>query len=306
MSLSNFYNTSQKVSVLAPFPVDTEQGLPYNYSHTPFFGDTTTYSTSDALNAASITYNNTTVTWSSVVQTMANAVTPWSSGSTRGTSSEVTADFLGARWQEFFYFFEPFIDNTTFTNVVEAVEDNGLAYPNATYYTNLFQTCFVPWMVHRKAHNDSQGDNFITYLQDNDISTANNMQFRQRNVILWQLQRVVAMIDKLNHRTINAGLRETTWVSVANVSLNLIAGQSIPALSGSSEDVRVPDPDSLQSQNDAQMKIEKWRANYKQAEQTIQIQDSTLSVANDASAQQRTALDSFWGSLTNIMNSIVN
>lgn len=307
-------------SLSNPFPVGTFDSLPYNFRSTPFFGDATN---SVDLETAQVSYtqNGTLVTksWTSFLAQMQEAVTE---GVGRGKSSEVISSFLAQRWQEFFYIFQPLVTNEIFKQVRDDVESNGSSMANYDYFTGLFERCFTNWMNYRSGTSpgDLNGDSLIAYLNSTQLPPQmtppisisdeppleNNMRYRQRNVIMWQLYRIVGMIHKLNTRTINAGARSTLWNQVDIKALNLMATTSIPALTGSSEEFSIPDPSSLSDQNAAVILIEGYRGKHKTAEQTAQIQDSAMSFSGETVAQQRQALVSFWGSLSNIMDSILN
>lgn len=286
----------------SPLPVVDVTGVPYNFYSTPFLGNPTTITITD-LPSRAVSYGHTTVHWNAFVTQMAGYVT---AGTGRGSNSEVTADFLAARWQEFFYYFNPFITNEVYQLVNDSSSDNGVSYNNADYYNNLFKEPFVAWMSYRKTHNDSKGDSFVTYLQHETVPDGYSMQYRQRNVIVWQFMRVLAMVEKLNERTLNAGKREITWVGATKTAVTLMASILIPTVESSSEDSRVPDPDSLLAQGTVMNQIETYRGQYKADEQKAQLENSTLSFCSDSVAQQRTALNSFWASLSEIMNGLLN
>ncbi len=132
------------------------------------------------------------------------------------------------------------------------------------------------------------------------------MGYRQRNVIFWQFSRIIDMLQLLEARTLNAAKRQLVWNSGAQKAVETMAGRNIPSLRPSDEDVRVPDPDSIQEQHVVMMDLERDRANQKKSEDKARTDDAITSFGGDGVSQQRATMQSFWNALSTVLNSIIN
>jgi hypothetical protein len=292
--------TNNNISTLRPSYLDNAANLPYNFSDTPVVGD-----------LSNIIYQDGTFqsikgeAWKNFSETIKAAIPPKGNlNNPIGYQEEVTDSFLVTHMQEFFYIYQPFVTNSVYNQTKKSLTDENVTTSNADYYTGLFKENFTAWMSYRR--NDSNGNDVLAKDFTEFLNSKTEMQFRQRNVIMWQLSRVIGMISLLNDRTINTGHRSVTWNNTATLALEAMNRIDVPAVTASSEDVSVPDPDSIQSQHNSMMDLERARANFKRANEKSQNEEATLSYSSDASAQQRTSLDSFWSSLSTIINNLSN
>jgi hypothetical protein len=334
------YYTSPNFSELTPLPVTDYAGNPYNYTNTPFIGlpsgslpqafldycnNTGTLFEGTPVNGVvSTTSTNagiTTTTYSYPGQGLpriyaANGAPVDSTGNPvdttkilasggQGTKSECTNSFIAQQWQAFFYVFQPYIDNPFFQTVKNTLSDSTVVESNLSYYTELFETNFVKWMRYRKTNHTTDPTNsssFVTYLQN-----KTEMGYRQRSVIFWSFLRIVDMLTELEPRTLNAGRRSIIWNRAAFKATDEMKtkGESIPSIQPSSEDVRVPDPDSISAQSDVMMEIEQLRSYLNIDQEYSRTEEANMSFSGDGISQQRATLNSFWSSLNTIMTSVL-
>lgn len=331
--------TSANFSGLTPFPVVDNVGNPYNYTSTPIIG----LPNISSLPQAFLQYCNNTGIWApgSTPVSGVVATTVTSGGQTTttytypgqglpsvyaasgaavdstgnptdttkillsggaGTADECNPEFIAHQWQAFFYVFQPYITDAFFQTVQNSLADSTVIESNVSYYTGLFQKSFVEWMRYRKTNpSSSNGSSFVTYLQNNT-----DMGYRQRSVIFWQLSRVIDMLTQLEPRAINSAQRSVIWNQAAAYANAAIASTNIPSLSNSDEDVRVPDPGSIDAQNTVMMRVEQYRANLNIDQENARTEDANISFSGDGISQQRATLDSFWASLSTILQSVIN
>lgn len=303
MSNNTIYQASNVNQYLDPIPVTDVAGLPYNLTSTPLFGNPTGSLPTDFLNY----YNGTGTDFlnNGIVQKIAasSGTLALPAGSGPGQRGEATAEFVANQWQTFFYVYQPFVTDQVAKLVTDSVEDPSIKYSNLTYYTGLFEQKFADWMSYRRSTNGVGDDatSFRSYL-----ANQTDMGYRQRNVIFWQFARIIGMLDLLQAKTLRAATRQTIWMTGAKEATDTMAGRVIPQVTGSSEDVRVPDPDSINAQHIVMMDLERDRANQRKSEDKGRTDDAITSFGGDGVSQQKATMQSFWNSLSTVLNNIIN
>lgn len=298
------YYTSDNIKLsspqgLDPIPEANVVGLPYNLVSTPLIGTPN----ADTLSSEFLAY------YSDLSTRMANSSESvyLPAGSGPGYRGEATDEFVAQQWQVFFYVFQPFVTDEVFTQTRDSLADEGVTYSNESYYKDLFEGKFTDWMNYRRANSSSANTSGTDAAEfRNYLNNQTEMGYRQRSVIMWQILRVIDMLEELQPRAINAGTRQVIWNEGALKAVTAMAARNIPAIRGSSEDVRVPSPDSIAQQHNVMMDIERDRSAQKQSEEKARTDEAIMTFAGDATSQQKATLQSFWSSLQTILGSIIN
>lgn len=258
-------------------PLSTQDDLPYNFTSTPILGSGSSPNVSSAEFQAIIT-------------------------SVQAIDPSATQANVQEAWQEFFYVFHPFVTDEIYDSDPETLENPDVTFDTGAYYNDIFLTKYEDWKNWQGGTGAGLPDNSFNYYLNN----VDDSQLRQKNVIFWQFFRILDAISLLDTRTVNAASRRIMWAEAQKAAIELMASYSIPAIRPSDDDVRVPDPDSIQRQHNTMMNIERARRKQKTSGEKERVDDSNFSFASDNKSMHMSSLKSFWQTMSKVLGSVIN
>lgn len=215
-------------------------------------------------------------------------------------SEDPTVTEIEDAWFQFFYEILPHTTDAILSSSEARLDDPSKTAFNEDYYIGTFAKQYKNWK-----NNHATEVSFPQYLDD---PTRSDMRYRQRNVLFWQLFKTLEIMKSAQQTAINRTRDPLKWSQAGEKALDKAASIEIPAIVNATPDADTPtkDPDSIQAQKDAQVAIERHRADFNTMRDRQRKGDSDRQFAVDSEKSARDSQDNFWATLQKILGRINN